>query len=86
MIDLTGEAAIVTTWIIDPISFVVTLTFKNADESVNLGSVALEGARFRSMMKALDGVSQELFPDGSPATGQRTVYSSETGKSTTVFG
>ena len=73
-------------WVLDG-SGNITITFKTTGYTV-LGSLKVEGIKFRSMVDALDQIGKFFFPEALNLSTRKfhiTTFSIATGQSTTEF-
>lgn len=86
MIELVEENIVKTEYAVDEETGVLTVNFRDEADSL-LGSIEIEGRRFRSLLQAMSEVGKTLFPDADTEnnTGHRTVFKSETQIAETEF-
>ena len=83
--DLTAQAKIKTSWSYDEGLDIMTVTFKDDTEAITLGDIILEGQKLRSMLSAMEEISNKFFPNLVPQAGHRTVFDNIANKAITEF-
>jgi hypothetical protein len=83
--DLTNQPIILTSYVLDPITDLVTFTFKD-ELSVALGTIIIERSKFYSLSKAIAIFAKEKTLNSVSETGMRMGYDVQGSSAEITFG
>jgi len=87
MIDFTGYADVLVSFVFDDLSSSVTVTFKDSTGVTTIGEIKLDQARFRPFAEALLTTAKTYYDDLSQTTqGYRMVFDVNQNSATVAFG
>lgn len=83
--DLTAITKFITKHAVDEETGILTITFRDEEDTTTLGEIILEGVRARAFFESMSRVQEVRWPNGVTRQGHRTIVDLNADKATTEF-
>jgi len=83
--DLSGQIGILSSYSVNEISGILTITLRDSQDTTTLGTIEIEDTKMRAFFEAMTRIAEARWPNNLARNGHRTVYTLRTDEGKTEF-